>query len=145
MDKLLIRFKKIKNNRLLNRVQMVVECYHNASQKVTKEQLRDAIKNKFKKSHIVLLQVKKLFGGGRTRGLALVYDNEESMNKIETHRRVAREAREKLPPKDRKKTQGKKKDTRKVKKMRKHKAQKQRGTAKVQEKRLAVKQARKGN
>jgi len=145
MDKLLVRFKKIKNNRLLNRVQMVVECYHSPSQNVTKEQLRDAIKGKFKKSHIVLMQVKKLFGGGRTRGLALVYDNEESMNKIETHRRVAREAREKLAPKDRKKTTGGKKITRKVKKMTKHKQAKTRGTSKAIEKRLATKQARKGN
>jgi ribosomal protein S24E len=145
MDKLLVRFKKIKNNRLLNRVQMVVECYHSASQNVTKEQLRDAIKNKFKKTHIVLLQVKKLFGGGRTRGLALVYDNEESLNKIETHRRVDREAREKLAPKDRKNKKGGKSDTRKVKKMKKHKLQKARGTSKAIEKRLATKQARKGN
>ena len=142
MDKLHCRFTKVKNNRLLNRVQMVVDCYHSAEQNVTKEQIREVIKNKFKKQHIVLIQVKKLFGGGRTKGIALVYDNEESLKKIETVRRVDREAKEKLAPKDRKKG-GKKKEGRKVKKVKKHQAIKKRGTTIRREKNLKRKQEKK--
>ena len=142
MDKLHVRFTKVKNNRLLNRVQMVVDVFHARNQKVTKEQIREAIKGHFKKNHIVLVQVKKLFGGGRTKGYALVYDNEESMKRFETTRRLDREAREKLPPKDRKKS-AKKKDTRKVRKVKKHQNVKKRGTKKRQAKNLQVKQDKK--
>jgi len=147
MDKLYCRFRKVKNNILLNRVQLVVDCFHPREMNVSKEQLREAIRAKFKKNHVLLVNVKKLFGGGRTKGMALVYDNEESMKKVETYRRIDREAREKLAPKDRKKSQpqGKKKEGRKVKKIKKHKNQKEWGTKKSQEKRLAAKQARKGN
>jgi len=142
MDKVFVRFTKVKNNRLLNRVQMVVDCYHPASQKVTKDQIKEVLRQKFKKTHVVLIQVKKLFGGGRTKGYALVYDNEESMKRIETVRRLDREAREKLAPKDRKKG-GKKKEGRKVKKVKKHQALKKRGTKKRLDKNLARKQEKK--
>jgi len=139
---LLCKFTKVKNNRLLNRVQMVVDVHHPRSQNVTKESIREIIKNKFKKPHVVLTHVVKPFGGGRTRGIALVYDNEESMKRIETERRMNREAREKLPPKDRKKG-GKKKDGRKVKKVKKHTALKKRGTKQRQDKNQERKQAKK--
>ena len=140
MEKLHCRFTKVQNNRLLNRVQMIVDVYH-GHENVTKEQIRQAIKNKFKKEHIVLLQVKKLFGGGRTKGIALVYDNEESLRKLENYRRVEREDREKLPPKDRKKS--KKKEGRKVKKVKKHQQAKKRGTNARREKDLKRKQDKK--
>ena len=136
------KFTKVKNNRLLNRVQMVVDVYHNRSSTVTKENIRELIKNKFKKQHVILTQVKQLFGGGRTKGFALVYDNEESLKRIEGQRRQDREARERLPPKDRKKG-GKKKDGRKVKKVKKHLAQKKWGTKKRQDKNLEKKQQKK--
>ena len=142
MEKLFCKFSKVKNNRLLNRVQMVVEVFHARDQKVTKEQIREVIKAKFKKPYVVLIQVKKLFGGGRTKGYALVYDNEESLKKIETVRRQDREAREKLAPKDRKKS-AKKKESRKTKKVRKHQALKKRGTKKRNDKNLARKQEKK--
>lgn len=142
MDKLNIRFSHVKNNRLLNRVQMIVDVFHPRELKVTKEMIREAIKNKFKKPNILLVNVKKLFGGGRTKGFALVYDNEESMKKIEHARRLDREAKEKLPPKERKKG-GKKKDGRKTKKVRKHQTQKKRGTKRRQDKNLEKKQAKK--
>lgn len=140
--KLICRFSKIKNNRLLNRVQMVVDCFHPREANVTKEQIKEAIKNKFKKNHIILTQVQKVFGGGRTKGFALVYDNEESLKKVEIERRLNREEREKLAPKDRKKNAPKKKEGRKVKKVKKHQKQKKRGTLRRQNKILERKQAK---
>ena len=142
MDKLVVRFTKVKNNRLLNRVQMIVDVYHPAEQNVTKEQIKECIKNKFKKPHVSLIQVKKLFGGGRTKGFALVYDNEDSMKKFEPARRLARFSREKLPPKDRKKAKGKK-EGRKVKKVKKHAGMKKRGTKRRQDKNIKRKQDKK--
>jgi ribosomal protein S24E len=141
MEKLHCRFTKVKNNRLLNRVQMIVDVHHDRSANVTKEQIREVIKNKYKKQHIVLVRCKKLFGGGRTKGIALVYDNEEAMKRTETQRRLEREARERLPPKDRKKS--KKKEGRKVRKVKKHQQQKKRGTEQRLRKNLERKQNKK--
>jgi small subunit ribosomal protein S24e len=121
---------------------MVVDVFHARDAKVTKESIREIIKARFKKPHVVLIQVKKQFGGGRTKGYALVYDNEESLKKIETVRRQDREAKERLAPKDRKKS-AKKKESRKTKKVKKHQAQKKRGTKKRNDKNLARKQAKK--
>lgn len=142
MEKQIYKFTKVQNNRVLNRIQMVVDVYHPKELNVTKEQIRETIKGKFKKPHVIVINVKKLFGGGRTKGFALVYDNEEAMKKIETVKRLDREAREKLPPKDRKKSM-KKKEGRKTKKVRKHQTQKKRGTKKRQDKNLEKKQAKK--
>ena len=143
MDKLHVRFSKVKNNRLLSRVQMIVDVYHDRKTNVTKEQIREALKKRFNKSHIVLVRVKQLFGGGRTKGIALVYDNEEAMKRNETEKKLSREARERLPPKDRKKSQGKKKEGRKVKKVKRHQGFKKRGTERRQKKNLDRKQNKK--
>ena len=89
-DKLIVRFSKIKNNRLLNRTQMIVDVYHPAAQKVTKEQIREYIRTHFKKQHVSLFGVKKFFGGGRTKGFVLVYDSEDSMKRFEPVSRVKR-------------------------------------------------------
>ena len=87
MEKIHCRFTKVKNNRLLNRVQLVVDLYHDRSANVTKTQIRDIVANKYKKTHVVLVGLKKLFGGGRTKGIALVYDNEDSMKRTENEKR----------------------------------------------------------
>lgn len=133
MDKLLARFTKIKNNRLLNRVQMVVDVFHPPEQNVTKDQIKECIKNKFKKNFVSLINVQKVFGGGRTKGYALVYDNEESMKKVEPERRLKRVEREHLPPKERKKSSKGKKEGRKVQKVKRHQAIKKRGTKRRQD------------
>jgi small subunit ribosomal protein S24e len=85
--------------------------------------------------------VKKFFGGGRTKGFCLIYDNEESLRKNEPAYRLKRVETEKLAPKDRKK-QGKK-EGRKVQKVKKHQGQKKRGTKRRQDKNLARKQNKK--
>jgi len=140
--KLFFRFSKIKNNRLLHRCQMVVDVYHSKERKVTKESMREYIRTHFKKQHVSLFGVKKFFGGGRTQGYALIYDNEDSMKKYEPSSRMKRVETEKLPPKDRKKTRGKK-DGRKTLKIKKHQQQKKWGTKGKQEKKLSQKQKKK--
>ena len=141
MEQVHCRFSKVKNNRLLNRVQMVVDVIHPREKNLTKDEIKEFIKTKFKKSHISLIQVKKSFGGGRTRGIALVYDNEESLKRFELERRLERDAREHKPKKDRKSKE--KKDTRKKKKIRKHQDLKKRGTKRRQDKVLERKQKKK--
>ena len=107
-----IRLAKIKNNRLLSRVQMIANIFHPANVKVTKEQIKEKLRAQFKKQHISVFGMKKLYGGGRTKCFVLIYDSEDAMKKIEPQSRLNRMEMEKLPPKERKAQ--KKKEGRKV-------------------------------
>ena len=119
----------------------VVDVYHAEEKKLTKDQIRDFIRSKYKKQYVSLFGVKKFFGGGRTKAFCLIYDNEDSMKKFEPKYRLRRVEMEKLPPKDRKKKE--KKDGRKVCKVKKHQSQRKTGTKRRQDKRLAKKQNKK--
>ena len=134
-----IRLGKIKNNRLLDRVQMVCDVFYEPRTKITKEHIRKRIEKKFKKPNVVIFNAKKAFGGGRIRCFAMVYDSEDSMKKYVSAKRLARIEREKDP----KKKVEKKKEGRKVTKVKKHQRQKKRGTARRQEINLARKQKKK--
>ena len=134
-----IRLGKIKNNRLLDRVQMVCDVFYEPKAKITKEMIKNKIARQFKKPNVVIFSAKKAFGGGRIRCFAMVYDSEDSMKKYESAKRLARIEREKDP----KKKVEKKKEGRKVLKVKKHQRQKKRGTARRQEINLARKQKKK--
>ena len=139
--KFTMKLSKIKNNRVLDRTQMVVDVYYEPTLKITKENIKKKIASQFKKSNVVIFGAKKSFGGGRTRCFAMVYDTEDSMKKYEPKRRLARIEREKLAPKDRKVE--KKKEGRKVTKVKKHQKQKKRGTLRRQTINLERKQKKK--
>ena len=139
--KFTLKLSKIKNNRVLDRIQMVVDVFYEPTVKVTKENIKKKISSQFKKSKVVIFGARKTFGGGRTRCFAMVYDNEDSMKKYEPKKRLARIEREKLPPKDRKVE--KKKEGRKVSKVKKHQKQKKRGTLRRQNINLERKQKKK--
>ena len=121
-----IRLGKIKNNRLLDRVQMVCDVFYEPKAKITKEMIKNKIARQFKKPNVVIFSAKKAFGGGRIRCFAMVYDSEDSMKKYESKKRLARIEREKDP---KNKKVEKKKEGRKVLKVKKHQRQKKRGTA----------------
>ena len=133
-----IRLAKIKNNRLLDRIQMVCDVYYEPKTKITKEHIKKKIAQQFKKPNVVIFNAKKAFGGGRIRCFAMVYDSEDSMKKYESAKRLARIEREK----DKKKAE-KKKEGRKVFKVKKHQKQKKRGTARRQNINLERKQKKK--
>ena len=139
--KFTMKLSKIKNNRVLDRIQMVVDVYYEPTLKITKENIKKKIASQFKKPNVVIFGAKKSFGGGRTRCFAMVYDTEDSMKKYESKRRLARIEREKLAPKDRKVE--KKKEGRKVTKVKKHQKQKKRGTLRRQTINLERKQKKK--
>ena len=139
--KFTIRVSKVKNNRVLERIQMAVDAYYEPNVKVTKEMIKKKIASKFKKSNVVIFGARKAFGGGRTKCFAMVYDTEDSMKKYEPKKRMIRIEREKLAPKDRK--ADKKKEGRKVSKVKKHQKQKKRGTLRRQNLNLERKQKKK--
>ena len=139
--KFIMRLSKIRNNRLLDRLQMVVDVFYDRAVKVTKENIKKKIVSQFKKQNVVVFGARKAYGGGRTRCFAMVYDSEDSMKKFEPKKRLARIEREKLAPKDRKAE--KKKEGRKVSKVKKHQKQKKRGTVRRQTINLDRKQKKK--
>ena len=138
---LVFRLSKIKNNRLLDRIQMIVNVYHTSKVKVTKEQIRKKLIEKYKKPHVSVFGLKKVYGGGRTQCFALIYDSDDSMKKYEPPSRIRRMELEKLPPKERKIP--KKKEGRKVSKVKKHQLQRKRATKRRQDKNLERKQKKK--
>lgn len=109
---------------------------------MTKEQIREYVRTHFKKQHVSLFGVQKFFGGGRTKGFCLIYDNEDSLKKFEPASRQKRAELEKIPPKDRKKKEGKK-ESRKVQKVKKHQLQRKTGTVRRQQANLDRKQNKK--
>lgn len=60
----------------------IVEVHH-VGKKITKEQIREHVRHAFKKQHVSVFGLQKLYGGGRTKGYCLVYDNEDSLKKTE--------------------------------------------------------------
>merc|ERR1711879_9576 len=141
--RVIYKFSKVRQNRLLNRVQMCIDVFHPSVPKIPNESIREYMRTHFKKPHVNVFGVKKYYGGGRTRGYCVIYDNEESMKKYEPKYRAKRVALEKMTPQERKKATGGKKEGRKVRKVKGHQQQKKRGTVRKQAKRLAQKQSKK--
>merc|ERR1712037_386711 len=141
--RVIYKFSKVRQNRLLNRVQMCIDVFHPSVPKIPNESIREYMRTHFKKPHVNVFGVKKYYGGGRTRGYCVIYDNEESMKKYEPQYRAKRVALEKMTPQERKKSTGGKKEGRKIRKVKGHQLQKKRGTVKKQAKRLAQKQGKK--
>ncbi len=119
---------------------MIVDVYHAASVKVTKNMIAEEVKKKFKKNHISIFGMRKLYGGGRTKCFALVYDSEDAMKKIEPKFRQIRNELEKLPKDQRKRE---KKEGRKVLKLKKNQNARKRATKRRQEMNLKRKQNKK--
>jgi small subunit ribosomal protein S24e len=139
--KLTMKISKIKNNRLLDRVQMIVNVYYDPKVKVTRQHIVKKLVEKFKKPHVSVFGMKKVLGGGRTKCFALVYDSDDSLKKFEPKARLARMELEKKEPKARKFV--KTKEARKIVKVRKHQLQRKRATKRRQDINLDRKQKKK--
>jgi len=118
-----IRTRKFITNRLLARRQFVVDVLHPGRPNVPKAELSEQLATVYKtdKARVVPFGFRTHFGGGKSSGFALIYDDEESQKKFEPKYRLIRS---KLVTK-------KDKPTRKLRKERKNRAKKFRGTKKL--------------
>ncbi|TDL28461.1 hypothetical protein BD410DRAFT_780970 [Rickenella mellea] len=118
-----IRTRKFITNRLLARRQMVVDVLHPSRPNVSKEDLNEKIAAIYKtdKGRVVTFGFRTHFGGGRSTGFALIYDDEPSQRKFEPRYRLVRAGL--VAKVD--------KASRKLRKERKNRAKKFRGTKKV--------------
>ncbi|KAF8973939.1 ribosomal protein S24e-domain-containing protein [Flammula alnicola] len=118
-----LRTRKFITNRLLARRQFVVDVLHPSRPNVSRADLQEKLAALYKtdKSRVVTFGLRTQFGGGRSTGFALIYDDETSQKKFEPKYRLVRSG---LASKV-------EKPSRKLRKERKNRAKKLRGTKKV--------------
>merc|ERR1712071_632227 len=111
-----VRTRKFITNRLLNRRQFIVDVLHPTRATVSKAELNEKLAALYKTDKARV----STFGGGRSTGFGLIYDDEESQKSFEPKHRLVRSG---LATKV-------EKTNRKNRKERKNRQKKVRGTAK---------------
>ncbi|PCH33629.1 40S ribosomal protein S24 [Wolfiporia cocos MD-104 SS10] len=118
-----IRTRKFITNRLLSRRQFVIDVLHPTRPNVPKAELSEQLAKVYKtdKERVITFGFRTHFGGGRSTGFALIYDDEASQKKFEPKYRLIRAGLMTAPVKT----------SRKLRKERKNRAKKFRGTKKA--------------
>ncbi|CAJ0756932.1 7992_t:CDS:2, partial [Entrophospora sp. SA101] len=122
-----IRIKKFITNRLLRRRQMVIDVLHPNKANLSKTEIREKLSKMFSvsKDVIMVFGMKTVFGGGRSTGFALVYDEAEFVKKFEPKHRRVRVTAERISRKQRKERKNRAKKFRGTKKTKSSKKDKQ--------------------
>ena len=87
-----IRTRKFITNRLLARRQFIVDVLHPNRPNVSKAELSERLAQIYKtdKARVVTFGLRTVFGGGRSTGFGLIYDDEASQKKFEPKYRLIR-------------------------------------------------------
>jgi small subunit ribosomal protein S24e len=87
-----LRTRKFITNRLLARRQFVIDVLHPSRPNVSKTELSEKLASLYKtdKSRVVTFGFRTQFGGGKSTGFALIYDDEASQKKFEPKYRLIR-------------------------------------------------------
>ena len=87
-----IRTRKFITNRLMARRQFVVDVLHPSRPNVSRSELSEKLATLYKTDtgRVVTFGFRTHFGGGRSTGFALIYDDEESQKKFEPRYRLVR-------------------------------------------------------
>ncbi|EGD81531.1 40S ribosomal protein S24 [Salpingoeca rosetta] len=87
-----VRTRKFLTNRLLSRRQMVVDVIHPGLPNVSKDQLREKLAKMYKTTPetVFCFGFRTQFGGGKSTGFALIYDNVEAAKQYEPRHRLVR-------------------------------------------------------
>jgi len=118
-----LRTRKFITNRLLSRRQFVLDVLHPSRANVSKSDLQEKLATMYKteKARVVLFGFRTQFGGGRSTGFGLIYDDETSQRKNEPKYRLVRSGLQAKVDKP----------SRKLRHERKNRAKKVRGTKKA--------------
>eukprot|EP01127_Copromyxa_protea_P002899 TRINITY_DN1281_c0_g1_i1.p2 TRINITY_DN1281_c0_g1~~TRINITY_DN1281_c0_g1_i1.p2 ORF type:complete len:129 (+),score=42.42 TRINITY_DN1281_c0_g1_i1:78-464(+) len=121
-EKATIRTRKFQTNRLLKRRQMVVDVIHHGRPNVPKSELAERLSKMYKTdaANCVLFGFRTVFGGGKSTGFALIYDDQSSLKEFEPKYRLVRAGLAEA-----------KQGSRKQKKERKNRAKRLKGTKKA--------------
>ncbi|CAN7003039.1 unnamed protein product, partial [Brassica rapa subsp. trilocularis] len=118
-----IRTRKFMTNRLLSRKQFVIDVLHPGRANVSKAELKEKLARMYEvkdPNAIFVFKFRTHFGGGKSSGFGLIYDNVESAKKFEPKYRLIRNGLDTKIEKSRKQI-----------KERKNRAKKIRGVKKV--------------
>merc|ERR1712146_427902 len=88
-----IRTRKFLTNRLLQRRQFLVDVIHPGKANIPKDEIREKLQKMYKVSDtntIMLYGFKTAFGGGRSSGFGMIYDNTDALKKFEPRFRSVR-------------------------------------------------------
>ncbi|KAG6381183.1 ribosomal protein L23/L15e core domain-containing protein [Boletus reticuloceps] len=87
-----LRTRKFITNRLLSRRQFVLDVLHPSRPNVPKSELQEKLATLYKadKNCVVLFGFRTHFGGGKSTGFTLIYDDESSQKKFEPKHRLIR-------------------------------------------------------
>jgi len=87
-----IRTRKFITNRLLQRRQMIVDVLHPGRPNVSKKDLSEKLGQLYKAdaSRVVPFGFRTHFGGGRSTGFVLIYDDEPAQKRFEPRYRLVR-------------------------------------------------------
>ena len=122
VGKFVLHARKIVNNPLLCRKQIMIDIIHPDQGNISKADLKEKLASLFKSKaeHISIFGLKSKYGGGRSSGFACIYDSLDLRKKCDTKCNLLRD-----------KLQDKKKKTRKQLKEMKGRMKKVRGKKKV--------------
>merc|ERR1712196_269597 len=88
-----VRSKKFLNNKLLSRTQFAIEVLHPDASSPSKKEIEDSIVQMYHVRdvrQVVVWGIRTVFGGGKSLGLALIYDSLDGARRFEPHYRLVR-------------------------------------------------------
>jgi small subunit ribosomal protein S24e len=91
-DSVTVRTRKFIKNSLLQRRQMIIDVVHPNKANASRAELKEALGKMYKSDAelVIVFGMKTQFGGGKSSGFALIYDNKEALVKFEPKHRVVR-------------------------------------------------------
>jgi len=87
-----IKTRRLRVNKLLARKELVLDVFHEGKPNVSQKELRELISNKYhwEPKNIVLYGFKTAYGGNRSTGFCLAYENQQYLVKFEPLHRLRR-------------------------------------------------------
>ena len=87
-----IKTRRLRVNKLLARKELLLDIFHEGKPNVSQKDLRELIANKYRwePKNIIMFGMKTAFGGNRSTGFCLAYDNQQYLVKYEPNYRLRR-------------------------------------------------------
>lgn len=87
-----IKTRRLRINKVLARKELLLDVYHEGKPNVSQKDLKDLIANKYHwdQKNLILFGFRTAFGGNRSTGFALAYDNQNYLVKYEPNYRLRR-------------------------------------------------------
>mmetsp|Transcript_22615 Transcript_22615/g.38749 ORF Transcript_22615/g.38749 Transcript_22615/m.38749 type:complete len:137 (-) Transcript_22615:66-476(-) len=91
-DSVVVKTRKFMRNPLLSRRQMIVDIIHPGRANVARSELQEVVGGMHKTDSklVVLFGFRTKFGGGKSTGFCVIYDNMDALMKFEPKHRIIR-------------------------------------------------------